>query len=72
MMNCSDFATTDLGPARAYMEFLLQLRKGVGEGRLEGVGEAGYPHHFLDHLAEKETKIFTIYIKLKALDQNSR
>ena len=60
-MNCSDFAMTDRGPARAYMEFLLQLRRGVGEGRLEGVGEAGYPHHFLDHLAEKETKFITIY-----------
>ena len=61
-MNCSDFATTDLGPARAYMGFLLQLRRGVGEGRLEGVGEAGYPHHFLDHLAEKDTKMCVIKI----------
>ena len=31
------------------MEFLLQQRRGVGEGRQEGVGVEDCPHHFPGH-----------------------
>ena len=58
MRNCSDFAMCFESKALAliYMGFLLQLRKVEEVGRLEGEGEEDYPHHFPDHLAERNIK----------------